>query len=71
MIRTIGKKPLGTAFLAFRDMVSIISKPIEGINVLDFGCRAGRSSRMLKEFGLKVTAVDISIKMIDQAHIPQ
>lgn len=67
MIRTIGEKPLGTALLAFRDMSSIISKHIQGINALDFGCGAGRSSRMLKEFGLKVTAVDISIKMIDQA----
>lgn len=67
MIRTIGEKPLGTALLAFRDMSSIISKHIQGVNALDFGCGAGRSSRMLKEFGLKVTAVDISIKMIDQA----
>lgn len=67
MIKTIGEKPLGTAFLAFRDMSKIISKYVKGTNALDFGCGAGRSSRMLKEFGLKVTAVDISIKMIEQA----
>ena len=67
MLKTIGEKPLGTAFLAFRDMSKIISKHIKGINALDFGCGAGRSSKMLKNCGLKVTGVDISSKMIDQA----
>ncbi|MCR9192827.1 MAG: class I SAM-dependent methyltransferase [Gammaproteobacteria bacterium] len=67
MLKTIGEKPLGTAFLAFRDMSKIISKHIEGINALDFGCGAGRSSRMLKACGLKVTGVDISPQMIEQA----
>ena len=67
MIKTIGEKPLGTAFLAFRDMNKIISKHIKGVNALDFGCGAGRSSRMLKDCGLNVTGVDISIKMIDKA----
>lgn len=38
MLKTIGEKPLGTAFLAFRDMSKIISKHIKGINALDFGC---------------------------------
>lgn len=67
MLKTISSLPIGTGFLAFRDIGTIIDQHIKGVNVLDFGCGAGRSSRILKEHGLNVIGVDTSRDMIDQA----
>ena len=67
MLKTIGSLPVGTGFLAFRDIQSIIDKYITGVRALDFGCGAGRSSRILNQHGLKVVGVDTSSEMIDQA----
>lgn len=67
MLKTIGSLPIGTGFLAFRDLGTILNKYIKGVKALDFGCGAGRSSRILKELGLNVIGVDTSSDMIDQA----
>tara|TARA_Y100000588_G_scaffold390191_1_gene494930 strand:+ start:1653 stop:2324 length:672 start_codon:yes stop_codon:yes gene_type:complete len=67
MLKTISSLPIGTGFLAFRDLGTIVNKYIKGVKALDFGCGAGRSSRILKELGLNVIGVDTSIDMIDQA----
>lgn len=67
MLRTISTLPIGTGFLAFRDIGLIIKSYITGVKTLDFGCGAGRSSRILKEEGLTVVGVDVSKDMIDQA----
>ena len=64
MLKTIGEKPLGTAFLAFRDMSKIISKHIKGINALDFGCGAGRSSKMIDQ-AIK-TSKDINYILLEK-----
>ena len=57
MLQTISYAPVGTGFLAFRDIGVIIKEHVKGDNALDFGCGAGRSSRILQEHGLKVTGV--------------
>ena len=67
MLKTIGSLPIGTGFLAFRDIQLILDKYITGVSALDFGCGAGRSTRIIKEHGLKVIGVDTSSEMIDQA----
>jgi len=67
MLKTISSLPIGTGFLAFRDLGTIIKKYIKGSKALDFGCGAGRSSRFLKELGLSVIGADISFDMIETA----
>lgn len=67
MLKSISSVPIGTGFLAFRDMESIINQHIQGVKALDFGCGAGRSSRLLHAIGLNVIGVDTSNDMIDQA----
>jgi len=67
MLKTIGSLPIGTGYLAFRDIGKIINQYVTGVKALDFGCGAGRSSRILREYGLNVIGVDTSSDMIDQA----
>lgn len=67
MLETISNVPIGTGFLAFRDLGKILSEYIAGTNALDFGCGAGRSSRILQQHGLTVVGADISKEMIDKA----
>jgi SAM-dependent methyltransferase len=67
MIKTIGSLPIGTGFLAFRDIARILEQYVSGVKALDFGCGAGRSTRILKENGLTVTGVDTSEDMIKKA----
>jgi len=67
ILKTISSLPIGTGFLAFRDIGTIIDQYIKGVKALDFGCGAGRSSRLLKEHGLNVIGVDTSVDMINQA----
>jgi SAM-dependent methyltransferase len=57
----------GTYYLAFRDLPSLIDRYSCGRRALDFGCGTGRSTRFLRNLGLKVTGVDISQAMLDQA----
>ena len=55
----------GTYYLAFRDLPALIRR--HGSRALDFGCGTGRSTRFLRNLGLKVIGVDISQAMLDQA----
>lgn len=58
----------GTYYLAFRDLPALIQRYNHGSRALDFGCGTGRSTRFLRNLGLKVTGADISQAMLDQAH---
>lgn len=57
----------GTYYLAFRDLPALIRRYNHGSRALDFGCGTGRSTRFLRNLGLKVVGVDISQAMLDQA----
>ncbi len=57
----------GTMYLAFRDVPDLIAGHVVGSAALDYGCGAGRSSRLLKRQGLTVTGVDISDAMLETA----
>jgi SAM-dependent methyltransferase len=57
----------GTMYLAFRDVPWLISQYATGGKALDYGCGAGRSSRLLKRLGFEVTGVDISDAMLETA----
>jgi len=57
----------GTYYLAYRDIPQIISTHITGRRALDFGCGAGRSTRLLQRLGFNVLGIDISEEMITQA----
>lgn len=57
----------GTAYLAFKNIPSLISRFASGEKTLDYGCGTGRSSRFLKQCGLDVDGVDTSSDMIKQA----
>lgn len=67
VLKSISELPIGTGFLAFRDLDFLIRKYIVGREALDFGCGVGRSSRFLKEHGMNVVAVDISKKLLNEA----
>src|ERR1044071_1040587 len=49
-----------TNYLAFRDIPQLIQKHAKGMDALDYGCGAGRSTRFLKNLGLHVVGVDIN-----------
>jgi SAM-dependent methyltransferase len=53
-----------TYYLAFRDIPSIVSSHVTGHQALDFGCGAGRSTRLLKNLCFEVIGVDISDDML-------
>jgi len=57
----------GTGYLAYRDISKFISNELKKYKTLDFGCGAGRSTRLLKSYGLNVTGIDISEPMLAQA----
>lgn len=57
----------GTYYLAFRDLPAIIEKHIPGRKAVDFGCGAGRSTRVLKQLGFDVIGIDIATNMLEQA----
>jgi len=56
-----------TYHLAYRDLPAILAAHVQGRNALDFGCGAGRSTRLLTELGFEVTGVDIAEDMIRKA----
>ncbi|HUA16933.1 MAG TPA: class I SAM-dependent methyltransferase [Verrucomicrobiae bacterium] len=56
-----------TYYLAYRDVPALLSEHVTGTRALDFGCGAGRSSRLLKRLGFDVTGVDISEDMLQIA----
>lgn len=41
----------GTYYLAFRDIPALIARHVTGHRALDFGCGAGRSTRLLGDLG--------------------
>lgn len=57
----------GTYYLAYRDLPAIIAQYVTGRKALDFGCGAGRSTRVLKNLGFDATGIDISSSMIQLA----
>lgn len=57
----------GTYYLAYRDLPEIISKHVNGINGIDFGCGTGRSTRFLAKLGFHAIGVDIAKDMIVKA----
>ena len=57
----------GTYYLAYRDLLKIISKHVTGKKALDFGCGTGRSTRFLRKLGFDAVGVDISRDMVRKA----
>lgn len=57
----------GTYYLAFRDLPDIFARHVRGRLALDFGCGAGRSTRLLRRLGFEAVGVDISASMIAAA----
>jgi SAM-dependent methyltransferase len=56
-----------TYYLAFRDLPELFARHVRGDRALDFGCGAGRSTRLLKRLGFAAVGVDIAGAMIDRA----
>jgi SAM-dependent methyltransferase len=56
-----------TYHLAFRDLPAIFARHVRGRVALDFGCGAGRSTRLLKRLGFEATGVDIAASMVERA----
>src|SRR5579864_4814701 len=57
----------GTYYLVRRDLPGILRRHVTGDRALDFGCGAGRSTRLLRSYGFDVTGVDIADSMIAAA----
>lgn len=57
----------GTYYLAYRDLPEIIREHVTGLEALDFGCGAGRSTRFLKSLSFNAVGIDISSSMIERA----
>ena len=57
----------GTYELAFRDLREIVERRTAGRKALDFGCGAGRSTRLLESWGYEAVGIDISSEMLAQA----
>lgn len=57
----------GTYFLAFRDLKAVIARHVVGHRAVDFGCGAGRSTRLLRRLGFETVGVDVSADMIRKA----
>jgi SAM-dependent methyltransferase len=57
----------GTYLLATRELPGILRRQVTGRRALDFGCGAGRSSRLLRDLGFEVVGIDVSSAMVAQA----
>ena len=55
---------IGTGYLAYRDLTSLIQTYVTGYNALDYGCGRGRSSQFLASLNFKVEAVDCCSHMV-------
>lgn len=58
---------IGTGYLAYRDLGSLINQYVTGRKALDYGCGRGRSSHFLSKHNFEVEAIDICSDMIEQA----
>ena len=56
-----------TYYLAYRDIPALVREHVTGSDALDFGSGTGRSTRFLRDLGLKTVGVDISPEMIAKA----
>jgi ubiquinone/menaquinone biosynthesis C-methylase UbiE len=54
----------GTYHLVLRDLPDLLHRHVTGRRALDFGCGAGRSTRLLRSQGFDVTGVDVAPSMI-------
>lgn len=57
----------GTYYLLLRDLPAIVRSHVQGTRALDFGCGAGRSTRLLRSLGFETIGIDVSAAMVDQA----
>ena len=57
----------GTYYLAFRDIPALVAAHVRGTSALDFGCGASRSTRFIRDLGLRAVGVDIAAPMIARA----
>ena len=57
----------GTYYLAFRDLPELLRRCPPGGRALDFGCGTGRSTRFLKDLGLRAEGIDIAEAMLAHA----
>lgn len=57
----------GTYALAYRDLPTILARHVQGTQAVDFGCGAGRSTRVLRDLGFDVVGLDISEAMLARA----
>lgn len=57
----------GTYYLVLRDLPSLLRKFALNGRALDFGCGAGRSTRLLHDLGYDPVGIDVSASMVRQA----
>ncbi|HUL79846.1 MAG TPA: class I SAM-dependent methyltransferase [Vicinamibacteria bacterium] len=57
----------GTYHLAYRDLPEVLARYVGGRRAVDFGCGAGRSTRVLRRLGFEAVGVDVSAEMIGKA----
>lgn len=57
----------GTYELAFRWLGEIVDRWVAGRDALDFGCGAGRSTRLIESWGYQTIGIDISGEMLAEA----
>lgn len=57
----------GTYYLVKRDLPALLARHAPTGRALDFGCGAGRSTRLLAGLGYDVTGIDVSASMVEQA----
>ena len=57
-----------TYHLIYRDLPRIVEQYVTGDRALDFGCGTGRSTRLLRSYGFRVTGIDIAESMVCSAH---
>lgn len=57
----------GTYLLVRRDLPGLLRRHAPSGRALDFGCGAGRSTRLLRDLGYDVQGVDVSASMVEQA----
>lgn len=57
----------GTYHLVRRELPRLLREQVAGRRALDFGCGAGRSTRLLRALGFEATGVDVAGAMVRRA----